>query len=78
MSALTDVPGSIEKITGYFFRKTRELIMRESISMVNTNTKSIDLARDVLKVVPILWAAELVRLSSRLLLGIIMTGICVH
>ncbi|KAJ3491856.1 hypothetical protein NLI96_g423 [Meripilus lineatus] len=65
MSALTDVPGSIEKITGYFFRKTRELIMRESISMVNTNTKSIDLARDVLKVVPILWAAELAGIPIR-------------
>lgn len=64
IGTLTDVPGSIEKITGYFFKKTKELIVQESISLVNANTKTIDLAKDVLKVAPIHWAAELVRVSS--------------
>lgn len=60
IGALTGVPGSTEKITEYFFAKTRELITRESNGIVGSNTKTVDLARDVLKFVPIHWAADLV------------------
>ncbi len=62
IGALTGVPGSVDKITEYFFQKTRELITQESNAIVGSTTKTVDLARDVLKFVPIYWAAELVRI----------------
>ena len=60
IGALTGEPGSMDKITEYFFQKTREVITQESNTLVGCTTKTVDLARDVLKFVPIYWAAELV------------------
>ena len=61
IGALTGEPGSVNKIAEYFFQKTREVIVQESNALVGSTTKTVDLARDVLKFVPIYWAAELVR-----------------
>ena len=45
--------------------KTRELIEESSNTIVGAKTTTVDLARDVLKYVPVYWAAELVRAFSR-------------
>lgn len=52
---------STDKITGFFYEKTRELMQRESYALVQSSTRAVDIVRDVLKYVPIHWASELVR-----------------
>ncbi|CAL1714626.1 unnamed protein product [Somion occarium] len=59
LKALTEAPGGIGKITTYFYQKTRELMLQGSYTCVGTTTRNVDLARDVLKYVPIYWACEL-------------------
>ncbi|OSX64325.1 hypothetical protein POSPLADRAFT_1054938 [Postia placenta MAD-698-R-SB12] len=57
---------STDKITGFFYEKTRELMQRESYALVQSSTRAVDIVRDVLKYVPIHWASELagIRLKS--------------
>ena len=60
LSALTGAPDAEASIKSFFYEKTRELIQRESCHSVGTSTHTVDLVRDVLKLVPIYWAADLV------------------
>ncbi|KAI9464255.1 heme peroxidase [Boletus coccyginus] len=57
ISALAPTPEAIEKIGQYFYKKTAELISGASYSLINTNTKSVNIVADVLKLVPVYWAA---------------------
>ncbi|EKM53767.1 uncharacterized protein PHACADRAFT_260261 [Phanerochaete carnosa HHB-10118-sp] len=58
LGALAGAPGSVEKIAEFFYRKTREMMVSEAWTGVGRSTKSVDVARDVLKYVPIYWACE--------------------
>lgn len=62
-SALAPSPEAIEKIGQYFHEKTAELISASSCPLINTNSRSVNIVRDVLKLVPVYWAAsEIVRM----------------
>jgi hypothetical protein len=55
-------PGEADQIAQYFYEKTRELIKVKSYSLSDKNVKFVDIVRDVLRYVPLHWAAtELVR-----------------
>jgi linoleate 10R-lipoxygenase len=55
-------PERAEQIANYFYEKTRELIHLKSYSLSDKNVKFVDIVRDVLRYVPLHWAAtELVR-----------------
>lgn len=56
--ALGDTPDSINKIGRFFYEKTRELIDARSFSLVGKKTNGVDLVREVLKYVPVYWAAS--------------------
>lgn len=60
VKALTTAPDFTAKILDYFYMKTRELMTKESWTSVASNTRNVDVARDVLKYVPIYWACEMV------------------
>ena len=60
LSALTGAPDGESSIKSFFYEKTRELIQRESCQGVGTSTHTVDIVRDVLKRVPVYWAADLV------------------
>ena len=53
-------PESFKKQTKYFYDKTRELIKAQSWTTVGATKNNVDIVRDVLKYVPVYWAAELV------------------
>lgn len=58
-------PGEIDQIAHFFYEKTRELIKVKSYTLDDKNTKYVDIVRDVLRYVPLHWAAtELVRTFS--------------
>ncbi|KAH7927845.1 heme peroxidase [Leucogyrophana mollusca] len=57
LEALAPSPEAIAKIGAFFFNKTRELINVHSYSLVGENTRAVNVVRDVLKFVPIHWAA---------------------
>jgi linoleate 10R-lipoxygenase len=70
INALVGAPGALNKLTKYFYDKTRSLIAEETWTTVGATTKNVNIVRDVLKHVPIHWAAEVVSafvvmLSSR-------------
>ncbi|KAF7343731.1 Heme peroxidase [Mycena sanguinolenta] len=50
---------SLDKIGSYFRDTMRKLINSESITLVGGKTCVADIVRDVLKVVPVCWAAEI-------------------
>ena len=55
-------PGETDHIAHYFYEKTRELIEVKSYSLADKNVKYVDIIRDVLRYVPLHWAAtDLVR-----------------
>ncbi|RDB20840.1 Linoleate 10R-lipoxygenase [Hypsizygus marmoreus] len=56
--ALADSPESIEKIGRFFYDTTRKLIDASSFALVGKKTHGVDLVRDVLKLVPVCWAAS--------------------
>ncbi|KAF5383694.1 hypothetical protein D9615_003624 [Tricholomella constricta] len=56
--ALGDSPESIDKIGKFFYDTTRRLIDFQSFALVGKKTYSVDLVRDILKYVPIYWAAS--------------------
>ncbi|KAF9240691.1 heme peroxidase [Melanogaster broomeanus] len=51
-------PEAIDKIRQYFYKKTCELIVASSCSLIGENTKAVNVVRDVLKLVPVYWAAS--------------------
>jgi len=57
IQALADSPASVGKIEQFFFDTTRELIKTASYSAVVGNTQNVNIIRDVLKYVPLQWAA---------------------
>ncbi|GBE86547.1 Linoleate 10R-lipoxygenase [Sparassis crispa] len=59
IGALTDARGSVDKIASFFYQTTRDLMLRESYTAVGSRTKNVDIVRDVLKHVPVRWAADL-------------------
>lgn len=58
LSALAPTPEAVDKIGEYFYVKTRELIDQNSLPYIGTNTRSVNIVRDVLKYVPVYWAAS--------------------
>ncbi|KAH9056263.1 linoleate diol synthase [Lactarius vividus] len=50
-------PERAEQIANYFYEKTRELINIKSYSLNDENIKYVDIVRDVLRYVPLHWAA---------------------
>ena len=76
ISALAPSPEAVEKIGQYFYKKTAELISAASCPLINTNTNSVNIVRDVLQLVPVYWAAsEIVRMFSLESLDFLTTGI---
>jgi hypothetical protein len=57
ISALAPSPEAISKICSYFYNGTRELIEQTSFPLVGENTRAVNIVRDVLKYVPLRWAA---------------------
>ena len=51
LSTLPSSPGAFNKIDKYFYVKTKELIDQNSLPLIDTNTRSINIVRDVLKYV---------------------------
>ncbi|KAH7890809.1 heme peroxidase [Phlebopus sp. FC_14] len=58
LDALTPSPDAIDNIGKYFYNKTRELIEVNSFALIGTKTRSVNIVRDVLKLVPVYWAAS--------------------
>ncbi|KAG9313033.1 heme peroxidase [Chiua virens] len=58
ISALAPSPEAIEKIGQYFYKKTTELISTASYPLIGSNTRSVNIVNDVLKLVPVYWAAS--------------------
>ncbi|KAF9466079.1 linoleate diol synthase [Collybia nuda] len=56
-AALASSPEAISKIGQFFHDTTRQLITANSFSLVGNKTHAVDIVRDVLKLVPIYWAA---------------------
>ncbi|KAG6844776.1 hypothetical protein H0H87_003894 [Tephrocybe sp. NHM501043] len=56
--ALADSPESIAKIGSFFFHTTGELIKGHSYKFIGKKTYGVDIVRDVLKHVPVYWAAS--------------------
>lgn len=57
ISALAPSVEDVSKIGAYFYNKTTELIHQHSFSLVAGNTCAVNIVRDVLKLVPLHWAA---------------------
>ncbi|KAG6860884.1 hypothetical protein C0995_006439 [Termitomyces sp. Mi166 len=56
--ALADSPESIDNLGRFFYDTTRKLIDSHSYKLVGKNTRGVDVVRDVLKYVPVYWAAS--------------------
>ncbi|KAG1740010.1 heme peroxidase [Suillus lakei] len=57
ISALAPSAEAISAIGTYFNNKTKELIEQHSFSLIGKNTRAVNIVRDVLKFVPLHWAA---------------------
>ncbi|KAG1746574.1 heme peroxidase [Suillus paluster] len=57
ISALAPTPEDVSAIGTYFFNKTKELIDQHSFALIGKKTRAINIVRDVLKFVPLHWAA---------------------
>lgn len=55
----SDREGIVE-ICDNFFERTQQLMQKESWASVGSDTRNVDIVRDVLKYVPIYWACEMV------------------
>ena len=64
VQALTSAPGSADQVARFFYEKTREMMVSEAWTLVNQTVKSVDVVRDVLKLLPIYWASEVVCLPN--------------
>ncbi|EIW79353.1 putative linoleate diol synthase [Coniophora puteana RWD-64-598 SS2] len=58
MAALISSPEDTAKIGKYFFNKTVELVQSSSWSLIAQKKRSVNIIADVLKVVPVFWAAN--------------------
>ena len=58
--ALTGTPDATAKTLAFFYTTTHDLIVKESWCSVGSNTRHVDIIRDVLRYVPIHWACEMV------------------
>lgn len=67
-SALTNSAESTAKIGKFFYDTTRQLIASSSFTLVGKKTHGVDIVRDVLKLVPVHWAAaDIVSSSLRII-----------
>ncbi|KAI6041267.1 heme peroxidase, partial [Pisolithus marmoratus] len=57
LGVLTPSAEAVQKIGDYFYTKTRELIEKNSVTLIGTNTRSINIVSEVLKYVPVYWTA---------------------
>ncbi|KAF8587829.1 linoleate diol synthase [Ramaria rubella] len=55
--ALFDTPHSLNKYAAFYHSKTKELIDERSFLLVGNRSRNIDIVRDVLNVVPVLWVS---------------------
>ena len=55
-----------QTVQDFFYHKTRELMQRESCGVVGGSTRTVDIVRDVLKLVPIHWVCDMVRVCLAL------------
>jgi len=62
--ALADSPETVNHIGTFFYEHTLELIKSNSYSLVGKKSYGVDIVRDVLKIVPIIWAASGIVISS--------------
>ncbi|KAJ7623211.1 linoleate diol synthase [Roridomyces roridus] len=56
---LFESPEHLDKVGTFFRDTTRKLVASHSFTIVNGKTNVVDIVRDVLKVVPVYWAAEI-------------------
>lgn len=63
LGALAGTSEASAELTKFFFEKTQELIKSNSFNLSGSKTRSVNLVRDVLKLVPIHWIADLVSWS---------------
>ncbi|KAI0654091.1 linoleate diol synthase [Cubamyces menziesii] len=59
LDALVGGPGGEDRIRRFFFEKTRELMVHASYTGVGTAQRSVDIVRDVFRLVPIYWVCDL-------------------
>ncbi|KAI6149466.1 heme peroxidase [Pisolithus tinctorius] len=57
LGALTPSAEAVQKIGDYFYKKTRELIEQNSVPLIGTNTRSVNIVSEVLKYVSVHWTA---------------------
>ena len=57
MVAILNSPDLVERIGQYFYETTRNFIAKECFTLVGGKISGVDLVRQVLRVVPIYWAA---------------------
>ncbi|KAG1717309.1 heme peroxidase [Suillus paluster] len=57
ISALAPSPDAVSTIGTYFYNETKELIEQRSFPLIGGKTRAVNIVRDVLKVVPLRWAA---------------------
>ncbi|KAI0046507.1 linoleate diol synthase [Auriscalpium vulgare] len=66
LRTLTSAPGATDRIAQYFYQKTRDLLATKSYTLSDKNVKSVDIAKDVLRYLPLHWAAtELAGISLK-------------
>ncbi|KAG0709341.1 heme peroxidase [Suillus ampliporus] len=58
ISALAPSPEAIAAIGTYFYNKTKELIEQHSFTLIGKKIRGVNIVRDVLKFVPLHWAAN--------------------
>ena len=61
--ALADSPEAVDNIGAFFYENTLQLINSNSYFLVGKKSYGIDIVRDVLRIVPILWAASAIVIS---------------
>ncbi|KAG0693723.1 heme peroxidase [Suillus ampliporus] len=57
IGAVAPSPEAVSKIGTYFYTKTKELIEQHSLTLIGKKTRAVNIVRDVLKFVPLHWAA---------------------
>jgi linoleate 10R-lipoxygenase len=63
--ALTNSAEPTAKIGRFVYDTTRQLIASSSFTLVGKKTRGVDIVRDVLKLVPVYWAAaDIVSVST--------------
>ena len=55
--AVLNTPDLLEQIGQFFYESTQKLIASQSYTLVGGKISGVDLVREVLRVVPIQWAA---------------------